>query len=118
KVADSVIRSPVSGVVAARSAQPGEFIRENTEVVTIVRLDPLILQTALQERHAGRIRSGQPVDFVVEAFPGQVFRGIVAFVGPTVDQATRTFRVEVRVSNADRRLRPGFFARGTVLTHA
>ena len=118
KVSDSSIRSPVAGVVAARAAQPGEFIRENTEVVTIVRPDPLILQTAIQERHAGLIRAGQPVDFVVEAFPGQVFRGSVANVGPTVDQGTRTFRVEVLVRNADRRLRPGFFAKGTVLTHA
>lgn len=118
KVADSVVRSPVAGVVAARTAQPGEFIRENTEVVTIVRPDPLILQTAIQERHAGLIKAGQTVDFVVEAFPGQVFQGEVAFVGPTVDQATRTFRVEVRVANPDRRLRPGFFAKGTVLTHA
>ncbi len=118
KVIDSAIRSPVAGVVAARAAQPGEFIRENTEVVTIVRPDPLILQTAIQERHAGLIRAGQAVDFVVEAFPGQVFRGTVAYVGPTVDQATRSFRVEVLVHNADRRLKPGFFAKGTVLTHA
>ena len=118
KVVDSTIRSPVAGVVAARTAQPGEFIRENTEVVTIVRPDPLILQTAIQERHAGLIRADQPVDFVVEAFPGQIFKGTVAYVGPTVDQGTRTFRVEVLVPNADRRLRPGFFAKGTVLTHA
>ena len=118
KLADSAIRSPVAGVVAVRLAQPGEFIRENTEVMTIVRPDPLILQTAIQERHAGRIRPGEPVSFVVEAFPGQVFEGAVAYVGPTVDQGTRTFRVEVMVRNADRRLRPGFFAKGTVLTHS
>jgi hypothetical protein len=43
---------------------------------------PLILQTAIQERHAGLIRADQPVDFVVEAFPGQIFKGTVAFVGP------------------------------------
>ena len=118
KLADSSIRSPVSGVVASRLAQPGEFVRENTEVMTIVRPDPLILQTAIQERHAGRIRPGEAVTFVVEAFPGQVFQGTVAYVGPTVDQGTRTFRVEVMVRNTDRRLRPGFFAKGTVLTHS
>ena len=58
------------------------------------------------------------MDFVVEAFPGQIFKGTVAYVGPTVDQGTRTFRVEVLVPNSDRRLRPGFFAKGTVMTHA
>ena len=41
----------------------------------------------------------------------------MAYVSPAVDQATRTFPVEVLVDNADRTLKPGFFAKGTVLTH-
>ena len=41
----------------------------------------------------------------------------MAYVSPAVDQATRTFPVEVLVENADRTLKPGFFAKGTVLTH-
>ena len=40
----------------------------------------------------------------------------MAYVSPAVDQATRTFPVEVLVDNADRTLKPGFFAKGTVLT--
>jgi RND family efflux transporter MFP subunit len=95
--------------------QPGEFIRENTPVVTIVQINPLKLRTAIQEKHAGVIRPGQPVDFVVEAFPDRPFQGKVAYVSPAVDQTTRTFPVEVHVENADRQLKPGFFAKGTVL---
>jgi RND family efflux transporter MFP subunit len=115
KLSDATIRAPVSGSIADRLVQPGEFIRENTHVVTIVQMNPLKLRTAIQERHAGLIRPGQAVDFVVEAFPEQTFRGTVAYVSPAVDQATRTFSVEVYVDNADRRLKPGFFAKGSVL---
>src|SRR6184192_1395885 len=81
KVADAAIRAPVSGAVAERLVQPGEFIRENTPVATIVQLNPLKLKTAIQEKHAGLIRPGQTVAFAVEAFPGRAFAGTVAYVG-------------------------------------
>jgi len=117
KVADAAIKAPVSGAVSERLVQPGEFIRENTPVATIVQLNPLKLKTAIQEKHAGLIRPGQTVAFAVEAFPGRAFAGTVAYVGPSVDQATRTFAVEALVDNSDRALKPGFFAKGVVRTH-
>jgi RND family efflux transporter MFP subunit len=79
-------------------------------------MSPLKLKTAIQEKNAGVIKVGQTVDFVVEAFVDKTFHGRVAYVSPAVDQATRTFPVEVLVDNADRTLKPGFFAKGTVLT--
>ncbi len=116
KVNDAVVRAPVSGSVSERLVQPGEFIRENTPVATIVQMNPLKLRTAIQEKNAGVITVGQSVDFAVEAFTNRTFHGKVAYVSPAVDQATRTFPVEVLVDNADRVLKPGFFAKGTVLT--
>ena len=117
KLDDAVVRAPVSGSISERLVQPGESIRENTPVATIVQMNPLKLKTAIQEKNAGLIKIGQPVDFVVEAFPEKTLRGTVAYVSPAVDQATRTFPVEVLVDNRDRLLKPGFFAKGTVLTH-
>jgi RND family efflux transporter MFP subunit len=116
KVADAVVRAPVSGSVAERLVQTGEFIRENTQVATIVQMNPLKLKTAIQERHAGLIHPGQTVEFVVEAFPDRKFVGKIAYVSPAVDQATRTFAVEALVDNPDRALKPGFFAKGVVQT--
>jgi RND family efflux transporter MFP subunit len=116
KLNDAVIRAAVAGSVAERLVQPGEFIRENTPVATIVQMNPLKLKTAIQEKNAAVIKVGQPVDFAVEAFSDRVFRGKVAYVSPAVDQATRTFPVEILVENPDRALKPGFFAKGTVLT--
>jgi RND family efflux transporter MFP subunit len=117
KVNDAAIKAPVAGSVSERLVQPGEFIRENTPVATIVQVNPLKLKTAIQERYAALIRPGQGVAFNVEAFPGRVFAGKVAYVSPAVDQATRTFPVEALVDNADRVLKPGFFAKGVVHTH-
>lgn len=114
RLTDAVIKAPVAGAVSERLVQPGEFIRENTQVVTIVQLNPLKLRTSIQEKFAGSIHQGQAVSFAVEAFPNRTFAGKVAFVGPAVDQATRTFAIEALVDNTDRVLKPGFFAKGTV----
>ena len=116
KLNDAVIKAPVAGSISERLVQPGEFIRENTPVVTIVQMSPLRLKTGIQEKFAGVIKPGQPVTFRVEAFPGKSFNGKVANVSPSVDQATRTFTVEAIVDNNERILKPGFFATGTVAT--
>lgn len=116
RLADADIKAPVGGAVSERLVQPGEFIRENSPVVTIVQMNPLKLRTAVQEKNAALIKPGQQVSFIVEAFPGRTFKGKVAYVSPAVDQTTRTFAVEALVDNSDRQLKPGFFAKGTVQT--
>jgi membrane fusion protein, multidrug efflux system len=117
KLADAVIKTPVAGAISERLIQPGEFIRENTPVATIVQVNPLRLKSAIQEKHASLIRPGQTVQFDVEAFLDRKFQGKIAYVSPAVDQTTRTFAVEAVVENSDRQLKPGFFAKGVVLTH-
>ena len=116
KLQDAAIKAPVGGAVSERLVQVGEFIPEQTPVVTIVQMNPLKLRTAVQERNAELIRPNQPVQFRVESLPGKVFEGRVAFISPAVDQATRTFPVEVLVDNGARMLKPGFFAKGVILT--
>jgi RND family efflux transporter MFP subunit len=116
KLNDATIKAPVAGTIAERLVQPGEYIREDTQIVTLVQMQPLKLRTAVQEKFAGLIKPGQAVQFYVEAFPSRVFDGKVAFVGPAVDQATRTFAIEALVDNTSRELKPGFFAKGVIST--
>ena len=115
KLNDATIRTQIAGSVAERTVQRGEYIRENTPVVTIVRMNPLKLRTAAQEKHANLIHQNQTVDFSVEPFPGAQFHGKIAFISPAVDQSTRTFAVEILVDNPGYKLKPGFFAQGQVL---
>jgi len=117
KLKDTDICSSIAGQVAEKLVQQGEYIRENTPVVTIVQMNPLKVKTAIQERYAGLVRAGQQVEFAVESSPDQKFRGKVAYVSPSVDLATRTFSVEVLVDNGARRLKPGFFAKGVIYTN-
>jgi RND family efflux transporter MFP subunit len=116
KLQDAVVRAPISGVVSDRPVQVGEFIGERTPVATIVQVNPLKLRTGVQERHAGIIAPGQSVQFRVESFGDVVFTGKVAYVSPSLDETMRTFTVEAIVDNSDRRLKPGFFAKGLIET--
>jgi membrane fusion protein, multidrug efflux system len=117
KLNDAVIRAPVAGAVSERLVQPGEFIKEDTPVITLVQMDPLKLSTAAQEKYAGVIKPGMAVQFSVESYPNEMFRGRIVSVSPAVDQATRTFTVEAELPNPNHRLKPGFFAKGAILTH-
>jgi len=116
KLADAVVRAPISGVVSERPVNVGEYIAERTPVVTIVKVNPLKLRTGVQERHAGIVQPGQLVEFRVESFGDTLFQGKVAYVSPSLDQTMRTFTVEALVDNDDLRLKPGFFAKGVILT--
>jgi RND family efflux transporter MFP subunit len=115
KLSDAVIKAPVAGAIAERTVQRGEYIRENTPVLTIVRMSPLKLKTSVQEKYANLIRPNQIVDFKVEPFPGDMFHGKIAYISPSVDQSTRTFTAEILVDNPAHKLKPGFFAQGDIL---
>jgi membrane fusion protein (multidrug efflux system) len=68
------------------------------------------------ERFAPEIKIEQPVDVQVEAFADRVFPGTVLRVSPAVDVQTRSLSLEAKVPNPDRLLKPGFFAKGLILT--
>jgi RND family efflux transporter MFP subunit len=116
KLNDATVRAPITGVVSDSPLQVGEYISERAMVATIVQVNPLKLRTGVQERHAGIVQAGQPVEFRVESFGDTVFHGKVAYVSPALDQTMRTFTMEALVDNGDRRLKPGFFAKGVILT--
>ncbi len=116
KLNDATVRAPIAGIVSDRPVQVGEFISERTVVATIVQVNPLKLRTGAQEKHAGIIQAGQAVQFRVESYGDTLFTGKVAYVSPSLDQTMRTFAVEALVDNTDRRLKPGFFAKGVILT--
>jgi RND family efflux transporter MFP subunit len=116
RLEDTTVRAPLAGSIARRHVSAGEYVRENSALFTLVVSDPLKYTGTIPERFAPEVSPGQPVRLSVEAFPGRSFTGRVTRVAPAVDVQTRTLALEARVPNADGRLKPGFFARGAVLT--
>jgi RND family efflux transporter MFP subunit len=116
RLGDTTIRAPFAGVIAKRLVNAGEYVKENTPVFHLVAIDPLKYTGTVPERFAPDLAIGQRIELSVEAYPGRSFAGQVTRVSPAVEVQTRSLALEGRVGNADGRLRPGFFARGQVLT--
>jgi multidrug efflux pump subunit AcrA (membrane-fusion protein) len=102
--------------VAARHVSVGEYVREGTAMFRLVAADPIKFRAKVPERFVAQVRVGQRATVSVEAY-NDVFTGQVARINPAIDLASRTFEVEVTVPNADGRLQPGGFARGSILTY-
>jgi len=116
RMGDTTVRAPLAGLVARRHVSAGEYLKENAPLFTLVVADPLKYTGTVPERYAPELRVGQTLQLTVEAHPGQTFSGQATRVAPAVDVQTRSLSLEARVPNTDGRLRPGFFAKGAVLT--
>lgn len=111
RLADSLLRSPIDGVVAERRTDVGERLGDSSVAFVVVQTSPLKLRFRLPERYLSRLRPGQAVRAKVDPYPGETFTGRVSVVNGIVDSATRTVGVETEFPNRDGRLSPGLFAR-------
>ena len=106
------VRSPISGVVTARNYESGDLFAQQP-ILHIMQIDPLKVIANISEQYFPNVKVGMPVKLAVDIFPDEEFTGTVSLIYPALDPTTRTFKVEVKVPNAKRTLRPGMYARTT-----
>src|SRR4051812_45817998 len=109
-VADTVVRAPFSGSVAQRLVTTGDYVNRGTKVAVVVRVNPLRVQLTVPEQFISAVRVGQPVNFEVDAYPGQQFTGTIKYVAPSLQADQRALTIEANVPNANGMLKPGLFA--------
>jgi RND family efflux transporter MFP subunit len=108
QLADTVVQSPLDGVVQMRRGNVGEYVAAGAPIAEIVRIDPLRLRVAVPEREAAGLRQGQPVRVRI---PGDetAYSGTVTRLAPALDPQSRTLLVESDIQNPGT-LRPGTLA--------
>ncbi len=104
---------PVAYEVAARMVSLGEYVTPGQAMFRLVASENILFRADVPERFAGQVQPGQTVRVQVEAY-NEPASGEITRVSPRVDPASRSFMIEVRIDNRDRRLRSGAFARGEV----
>lgn len=108
---NTVLVSPITGVVTARNYDPGDMIG-NLPVLTVGQIQPNVkVMVNISENDYEAIKRNMPVTVTFDAFPDEEFRAHVSRIYPTVDPATRTFQTEILISNASGKIMPGMFAR-------
>lgn len=117
----TVIRSPVDGVVLARTIEPGQTVAASLqapELFTLAEdLSKMRIELTVDEADIGQVQEGQDVSFTVDAFAGRQFRGVVQQVrlSPTEDSNVVTYPVVVSVDNGDGILLPGLTVNAEIL---
>ena len=111
---NTVLRSPVNGVVTARNYDAGDMYAMASPIYTVEQIKPVKLLVAISESEYSKVKKGDSVTITADAVPDKTFYGKVGKIYPTIDPATRTFTAEVVVDNNYSTLRPGMFARVTV----
>jgi RND family efflux transporter MFP subunit len=101
--------APVSGSVIARSANPGEVIQADKEILRIVDLSSVWVMGQVYEKDLGRMHVGSGASITTDAYPGRVFRGQISYVDPTLDAATRTAQVRIELANPGQLLKIGMY---------
>lgn len=107
---NTVLTSPISGVVTARNYDAGDMTGQ-LPILTIAQVQPVKIVINVSESELSKVNNGMPAVVKFDTYGDEEFAGKVTMVAPTVDVATRTFGVEVTVANKDNRILPGMFAR-------
>lgn len=110
---NTVLTSPISGVVTARNYDPGD-LTGNLPILTVARTQPVKVVINVSEGDLPHVRKGMPAVIKFDTYGDEEFSGTVTTIMPTVDAQSRTFGVEVTMSNANNKILPGMFGRVTL----
>ncbi|NBF41307.1 MAG: efflux RND transporter periplasmic adaptor subunit [Spirochaetes bacterium] len=106
---DSPVRAPIAGTVVSIDVERGAEVQAAMALVTVSSLDRLRVDIEIPERYASRVERGMSATFESFALRNGEYRGVVVSVEPTIDPASRSKRVEVRVDGSRDGLEPGMF---------
>jgi len=111
RLENTVIKSPIDGIVSVRNIDPGEMASPGVPVVTVVDMDVVVARAGITERDVNRLKEGQQVSVIVGAAPGGPFKGKISSLSPAADsQSGNTYELEVDITNGDHIIKPGMSA--------
>lgn len=116
QLSDTILRSPIDGTVTARAADPGAIASPGTPVLTIQYLKWVYVTSSIPVEYSRVVAVGMPVTFTLDAVPGRTFSAPIAEVNPAADPQSRQFTIRLKIDNPTALLRPGMYARLTVVT--
>lgn len=112
-VENTILTSPISGVVTARNYDPGDMTG-SLPILVIEQVSPVKVILNVSETDFTRIHLNMPVEIRLDVYGDELFQGHVSLIHPSINPQTRTFTVEVTIPNRDQKILPGMFARVTV----
>ncbi|MCM2562285.1 efflux RND transporter periplasmic adaptor subunit [Lutimaribacter sp. EGI FJ00015] len=109
RLSERTILAPFGGVVGLSEVDVGARVNAGTQITWLDDLSEVEIGFALPETLFSRVRSGQAVNALSAAFPGQEFTGVIDAVDSRIDPVSRSFRARARIPNPDGTLPAGMF---------
>ncbi len=113
---DATVRAPFDGSVAQKHVSPGQYTKDNTPIVTLVKTSPMRLRLEVPETATANLRLGTSLTFTTDAALGIEFHATVRELNPSLDPKSRSLTAEARLQENDNRLRPGMFVQVRLIT--
>jgi multidrug efflux pump subunit AcrA (membrane-fusion protein) len=113
-----IATAPVGGTVVSLPAQVGMTISQAVPLARIAAGNALEIRLYVAERFISKMALRLPCEVMLDAYPGEVFRGSVSELSPVVDPTSRTMEVRVNVDNTGNRLKSGMFAKVRIITES
>jgi len=111
----TVIRAPFAGTVGLRLVSPGAYVKPGDDIANLESLGAMKLDFRVPETYLARLNVGQTLAVRVDAWPDQSFEGNIYAIDPALDPETRTVLLRARLPNKGNKLRPGLFARVSLI---
>ena len=108
------ILAPFAGRVGISTIAPGQYLNAGDKIVSLQAIDPIYFDFFLPQQQISRISRKETVIVTTDAWPGREFKGRISAVNSTIDSTTRNIQVEATISNPDRALLPGMYAKVNV----
>ncbi|NNM04954.1 MAG: efflux RND transporter periplasmic adaptor subunit [Gemmatimonadetes bacterium] len=110
RLARTVIRAPIGGILDSREIEVGTMVGPGTPVARIVDTNPVKITGGVPERYATDVRTGTGATVTFDVIPDQSFEGKISYVGAVVNPRNRTFPVELRLPNPGGMIKPEMVA--------
>lgn len=107
---NTFVRAQFSGIISAKNYEDGELY-SGQPILVLTQVNTLKALMAIPETYYPLVKAGMKVDIRSEIYPDTVFPATIEIVYPTIDAASHTFNVKVKIPNGDERLRPGMYVR-------
>jgi len=108
-IARTTFEAPFDGIIGAEHVELGDYMRVGDVAATVVDLNPILVVGQVSERHVGKVTVG--MSGTMRLIDGSQRDGIVRYVSPVGDPDTRTYRIDLEVTNDDRKIRDGLTAK-------
>jgi membrane fusion protein, copper/silver efflux system len=112
------VYAPSAGIVLMREAVPGRYVEPGTTLYEIADLSTVWIFADIYESEVAAVTLNQPAAVTFAAYPGEMFRGTVSYIYPSLNADTRTVRVRLELPNPELKLKPGMYGNVNLETSA